>query len=79
MSWKTTAMTAYLSWKTTHSRQKVLYVCVFEPVPKDHLSWETTFMANGVVFQDRFYCIRQVQIYAWYMLTKGQFIDSTYG
>ncbi len=28
-----------------------------EPVTRDHLSWETTiFVANGVVFQDRFYC-----------------------
>ncbi len=28
-----------------------------EPVTKDNLSWEITiFMADGVVFQDSFYC-----------------------
>ncbi len=45
----------HLSWKTRYSWQKVPHFNVIELVTKDHLSWESTF-ANGVVFQNRFYC-----------------------
>ncbi len=32
-----------------------MYLLVIEPVTKDHLSWQTFFMPNGVVFEDGFY------------------------
>ena len=57
LSWETTAMRDCLSWMTTSFWQKVLHSSVYEPVTKDHLSWDHIFMANSVVFQDRFYCI----------------------
>ncbi len=51
-------MRDHLSWRTVHSYQKVLYSNATEPVTKDHLSWDTTSLwANGVVFQDKPYCI----------------------
>ena len=34
---------------------------VTEPATIDHLSWDHVCMANGVVFQDRFYCIYRHQ------------------
>ncbi len=53
-------MRHHLSWRTTYSWQKVPHFNVIEPVTKDLLYWEATFfMAKGVVFQNRFYCIWQ--------------------
>ncbi len=53
LSWETTAMRDYLSWQTTHFWQKNLHFNIIEPVLTGHI-----FVANGVVFQDRFYCSR---------------------
>ena len=56
---ETTAMRDHLSWKTTYSRQTVLlFQCNWPcdqrlPVLRDHI-----YKANGVVFQDGFYCNR---------------------
>ncbi len=44
LSWETTAMRDPLSWRTTSFGQKVLHSSVYEPVTKDHLSWETIFL-----------------------------------
>ncbi len=60
-SWETSVMRHHLSWKTRYSWQKVLHfsVHVIEPVTmqrppvlRDHIC-----MANGVVFQESFYCV----------------------
>ncbi len=57
LSWETTAIRDHLSWRTTSFAQKVLHfqhkwTCHQRPpVLRHHI-----FMANGVVFQDRFYC-----------------------
>ncbi len=57
LSWKTTTMRNHLSWQTMHFRQKVLDFNIYNwtchrtpPVLTDHI-----FVADGVVFQDRFY------------------------
>ncbi len=44
--WDTTAMTDHLSWRTTKSCHKIGHFNAIEPVPKDHLPWETIFF-NG--------------------------------
>ena len=72
LPWETTAMRDHLSWKTTHSRQNDLNFSIAEPechqrppVLRDHI-----FVANWVVFQDRFYCSIYELLYwqyrAWY-------------
>ncbi len=43
-SWETTAVRDHLSCKTRYSWQKVPHFGVIDPVTKDHLSWETTFL-----------------------------------
>ncbi len=49
------------SWNIIHFWQDLLFN-ITEPVTRDHLSWQTTFfVANGVVFQDRFYCIYKLR------------------
>ncbi len=54
LSWETTALRDHLSGRTTSFWQKLIHFSVNEPVTvlRDHI-----FMANGVVFQDGFYCI----------------------
>ncbi len=44
LSWKTAAMGDHLSGQTTHFRQKDLHFNTTEPVTRDHLSWQTTFL-----------------------------------
>ncbi len=64
-------MIDHLSRKTRYSWQKVLHFNVIEPVTKDHLtdSRDNIFMANGMVFQDRFYCMYlQGRQYRWLRL-----------
>ncbi len=39
------------------------FQCNFVLLTKDHLSLRPYFMANGVVFQDRFYCSRQMRTF----------------
>ncbi len=44
LSWETTAMRDPLSWQTMHFRQNDLHFNITEPVTRDHLSWQTTFL-----------------------------------
>ncbi len=81
MSWETTAMRPPVlnkCWRTTHFWQKYLHFNITEPVPRES---ETTcldrlhFMANGVIFQDRFYCNKRGgvnQAYSRLSTTHGQ-------
>ncbi len=54
VSWETTAM---MSWKDHTFLAEDLHFTRTEPVTRDHLILtDQIFVANGVVFQDRFYC-----------------------
>ena len=58
LSWETTAMRDHLFWRATYSWWKVLHFKTNEPScpQKPPLLRDHIFIANRVVFQDRFYC-----------------------
>ncbi len=56
LSLENTGMSLFALKHNIPGRAGGLLFSAIEPVTKDHLFWETSFMANGVVLQNRFYC-----------------------
>ncbi len=65
---QTTDMIDNSFWRTTYSWYPTFFFSAFYLVTMYHLSWETSFVTNGVAFQERFYC----KIYA----NMGSSIDT---
>ncbi len=60
LSWETTAMRAqHTCLERPDVPGRKFCFNITKPATKDPLHWQTTFMAKGVVFHDRFYCITE--------------------